>query len=68
MNDDRERLPKDTDLFSRLYALKKLLTAEEAENLEKEIQKLLKKTKFNVYQLHILPPNWIELYDAIAVF
>lgn len=68
LNDDRERLPKDTDLFSRLYALKKLLTAEEAENLEKEIQKLLKKTKFNVYQLHILPPNWIELYDAIAVF
>lgn len=68
LNDDSSILPKDTDLFSRLYALKKLLTIKESENMEADIQKLIRRTKFDVYQLNILPENWTELYEKIVVF
>lgn len=68
LNDDKSVLPKDTDLFSRFYALRKLLTEEDAGRLKADIQKLLKKTKFDVYQLQVLPQNWEELYDKIVEF
>ena len=50
-NDDVNILPRDTDLFSRFYALKKLLSAKESENLRIEIQRLIKRTKLDIYQL-----------------
>ncbi len=56
-NDDVNILPRDTDLFSRFYALKKLLSAKESENLRIEIQRLIKRTKLDIYQLKILPEN-----------
>lgn len=68
LNDSRDVLPKNTDLFSRLYALKKLLATKDAEQLKIDIQKLLKRTKFNTYELGILPQNWVELYDKIVEF
>ena len=33
-----------------------------------DIQKLIRRTKFDVYQLNILPENWTELYEKIVVF
>lgn len=68
LNDSRDVLPKNTDLFSRLYALKKLLATKDAEQLKIDIQKLLKRTKFNTYELGILPQNWVELYDKTVEF
>lgn len=58
-------LMNQTDLFSRLYALKKILNKEDSEKLKKELQKLIKNTKFNIYQLNILPNNWDQLFDRI---
>lgn len=58
-------LPSDTDLFSRMYALKKVLYTKDCEELKKDLQKLINQTKFNVYQFNILPQNWETLYDNI---
>lgn len=68
LNDRKDILLKNTDLFSRFYALRKLLTAKEGENLKKDVQRLIRKTKIDIYQLGILPHNWIELYDWIVEF
>jgi abortive infection bacteriophage resistance protein len=61
-------LPSDTDLFSRMYALKKVLHIEDSLALKKEVKKLINSSKLNVYQLGILPPNWETLYDSIHSF
>lgn len=66
--DDVAILPNDNDLFSRLYALKKLLSKDDAMCLKSDLKKLLKKCKFNVYTLGILPKEWETMFDQISVF
>ena len=64
--DDRDSvdvLPDDTNLYSRLYALKKILPPKEAEMLGKELEKLTSKTKLDLNKMKILPKNWKDLYD-----
>lgn len=58
---------KDTDLFSRLYALKKILKSEDIELLKKDLNAIIKKSKIDIYLFNILPRNWEELYDGINV-
>jgi abortive infection bacteriophage resistance protein len=60
-------LPNSTNLYSRLYALKKVLPPKEAENLEKELSKLLASSKIDIYKMGILPINWEEMYDQITI-
>ena len=66
--DDVATLPNDNDLFSRLYALKKLLSKDDAVCLKGDLKKLLKKCKFDVYTLGILPKEWEIMFDLISVF
>lgn len=58
-------LPDNTNLYSRLYALKKILPQKDADMLAKELDKLISKTKLDIYKMNILPANWKELYDKI---
>ena len=66
--DDAMVLPKDNDLFSRIYALKKLMTEEDALNLKNDLKRLLKKSKVDIFLLNILPTTWEAMYDKINVF
>jgi len=63
--DDADILRTDTDLFSRIYALKKILRPEDSEQMKKEIEKIIGKAKFNIYQFNILPSDWEQLFDRI---
>ena len=69
---DRVDLPtiltSDTDLFSRMYALKKVLSSKDSENLKRDIGKLINKTKFNVHSLNILPVDWESRFNLIHEF
>lgn len=47
--DEIALLPDNTNLYSRLYALKKILPIEESEMLACELEKLISKTKLDVY-------------------
>ena len=58
-------LPDNTNLYSRLYALKKILPQKDAEMLAKELNQLISKTKLDIYKMNILPANWKNLYDKI---
>ena len=66
--DDVSTLPNDNDLFSRLYALKKLLPKEDAVSLKNDLKKLLKKSKIDAYKLGIIPILWEDMFDNISVF
>ena len=66
--DDVSTLPNDNDLFSRLYALKKLLPKEDAVSLKSDLKKLLKKSKIDAYKLGIIPILWEDMFDNISVF
>ena len=66
--DDVATLPNDNDLYSRLYALKKLLPEEDAMSLKNDLKKLMKKCKLDIYTLGILPAAWETMYDKINVF
>ena len=61
--DDAALLPDNTNLYSRLYALNKILPQKDAKLLGKELEKLLAKTKLDVYKMKILPKDWKDLYD-----
>ena len=67
-NDDATLLQADNDLFSRIYALKKLIPIDDTDNMKKDIKKLINKTPVDVYLLGILPSNWEEIYDKIVEF
>lgn len=56
------------DLFSRIYALKKLVPTADVDNMKNDIKKLIKETPVDVYLLGILPSNWEEIYDKIVEF
>ena len=66
--DDVSALPNDNDLFSRLYALKKLLPKEDAVSLKSDLKKLLKKSKIDAYKLGIIPTLWEDMFDNINEF
>lgn len=61
-------LPENNDLYSRLYALKKLLLPADAKCLKKDLAKLIKKSSVDIKTLKILPAQWETLYDAISEF
>lgn len=63
--DSADVLPDNTNMYSRLYALKKILPQRDADMLAKELDKLISKTKLDIYKMNILPANWKELYDKI---
>ena len=63
--DSADVLPDNTNLYSRLYALKKILPQKDAEQLGEELNRLISKTKLDVYKMSILPANWKDLYDRI---
>lgn len=65
--DDAALLPNNTNLYSRLYALKKILPQKDAKMLGKELEKLVAKTKLDVYKMKILPKDWKDLYDRILL-
>lgn len=67
-NDDATLLQADNDLFSRIYALKKLVPTDDVDNMKNDIKKLVKKTPVDVFLLGILPSNWEEIYDKIVEF
>ena len=67
-NDDATLLQADNDLFSRIYALKKLIPTDDIDNMKNDIKKLIKKTPVDVFLLGILSSNWEEIYDRIVVF
>lgn len=62
---DAQTLISDTDLFSRLYALKKILPAPEYEYLKSDLRKLIKHSKIDIFTLGILPRDWESRYDNI---
>ena len=49
--DERDILQNGEDLFSRLYALRKILNKKDGEELKQKIRKLMKNTKLDVYAL-----------------
>lgn len=61
--DSVDVLPNNTNLYSRLYALKKILPQKDADQLAEELNRLISKTKLDVYKMNILPENWKHLYD-----
>ena len=63
--DSADVLPDNTNLYSRLYALKKILPQKDADMLARELEKLISKTKIDIYKMNELPANWKELYDKI---
>ena len=63
--DSTDVLPDNTNLYSRLYALKKILLQQDAYMLMNELDRLISRTKIDVYKMNILPANWKDLYDRI---
>ena len=63
--DSADVLPDNTNLYSRLYALKKLLPDKDANMLAAELKKLILSTKVDIYKMNILPANWLEIYNKI---
>lgn len=63
--DSTDVLPDNTNLYSRLYALKKILLQQDADMLMNELDRLISRTKIDVYKMNILPANWKDLYDRI---
>ena len=59
-------LISNTDLFSRIYALKKILPTSEHEYLKHDLQKLIQHSKINIFMLKILPNDWESRYDNIS--
>ena len=63
--DEPDILISREDLFSRIYALKKVLMPKDSDEMKKKISSLIKKTKVDVYQLNILPTDWEDKFDRI---
>ena len=54
-----------TQLLSRMYALKKIIPQQDSNDMQRDINKLIKKAKFDVYAFGILPDNWEFMYSSI---
>lgn len=61
--DSTDVLPDNTNLYSRLYALKKILLQQDADMLMNELDRLISRTKIDVYKMNILPRQC--LMDAV---
>ena len=51
--DSADVLPDNTNLYSRLYALKKILSQKDADMLARELEKLISKTKIDIYKMNV---------------
>lgn len=60
-----DSLPSATNLFSRMYALKKVLSEKDSQQLKTDISKLVKKSKIDIFELDILPRDWEEKFERI---
>lgn len=65
IEDNMNILSNNTDLFSRIYALKKILNKKDSALLKKDLSKIIRKAKFDIYKLNILPKEWEILFDGI---
>lgn len=54
-----------TDLFSRLYALKKVLSQKDGRALGAAVERLVNSGKTDAYGFNILPSDWKSNYDKI---
>ena len=45
--------------------MKKILPQKDADMLARELEKLISKTKIDIYKMNVSPANWKELYDKI---
>lgn len=63
---DAHTLLSDTDLFSRLYALKKILPLQSHDLIKYDLRILIKKSKLDYIKLGILPSDWESRFDSIA--
>ena len=68
LNDDVNILKADNDLFSRIYALRKLIPSDDASNLKRDIKNLIKRTSVDIILLGVLPRDWDDIYDRIVEF
>ena len=68
LNDDANILKADNDLFSRIYALRKLIPSDDASNLKRDIKNLIKRTSVDIILLGVLPRDWDDIYDRIVEF
>ncbi len=48
--------------------MKKILSQEDANMLETELDRLVSRAKIDVYKMNILPSNWKDLYNKNIVF
>ena len=53
--DSADVLSDNTNFYSRLYALKKILPQKDADMLARELEKLISKTKIDIYKMNVLP-------------
>jgi len=60
---DADILLTNTDLFSRIYALKKVINENDGKAVKKDIVKILSKAKLDIYVFEILPSDWESRYD-----
>ena len=60
-------LSSKTDLFSRLYALKKILPKHFSDALKKDVKRLVENSDVDVYGLGILPRDWEEKFDRTKI-
>lgn len=66
--DDEKLLPNNTDLFSRIYALKKVLNRKDIYRLKSDLKKLIDGTDVDIYKFEILSEDWETLFDEIKMF
>ncbi len=60
-------LSSKTDLFSRLYALKKILPKQFSNALKNDLQRLIETSDVDVFGLGILPRDWEEKFGRIKI-
>lgn len=63
--DDTDILLNGEDLFSRLYALKKVMHRKDSEEMKKKLRNLISRSKIDIFQLDILPVDWEDKFDRI---
>ena len=60
---DDDLLQSDTDLFSRMYALVKILNDDHKKRMIDELNDLVKSLEFDLFSLNILPRGWKEILE-----
>ncbi len=63
-----DKLEKNNDLFSRLYALKKLLDEANYKQMFQQLKMAIVKSNIDVVELKILPEEWEKKLEDIASF